>query len=224
VGAGNIESPGAQDVYTFEATAGQSLFVDVLTTCNLVGLDATLLDPNGAPVFSNRRIDCGGLTSQDFGPFTAPETGAYVLTVDGVGANSDTTGTYSFSVVEVPPPDEFAIAVGDVVSDGVPAVGAGNIESPGAQDVYTFEATAGQSLFFDVLTNPCTLIGLRATLLDPNDVPVFSNRGIDCGSLASHDFGPFTVGTTGTFTLTVGGLANDDTVGVYSFAFLLQSP
>jgi hypothetical protein len=67
------------------------------------------------------------------------------------GTTAADTGTYLFRLVEVPPADEFAIAIGDTVADGVPAPGAGNLEVPGAVDIYRFEATAGQPVTFDVL-------------------------------------------------------------------------
>ena len=37
-----------------------------------------------------------------------------------------------------PPPDQFAIAINDSVGQDIPGVGAGNIETPGAKDIYTF--------------------------------------------------------------------------------------
>jgi hypothetical protein len=220
-GAGNIEAIGVRDQYTFDAVAGQTLFLDVLTPCAVVGLDGTLRDPNGVAVFTNRNMDCGTSSISDFGPFQVGTTGTYTLLVGGLEANDDSTGTYSFVVREVPAPDEFAIDIGDVVANGVPAAGAGNIEQPGVRDVYMFDATAGQTLFFDVLT-PCAVVGLDATLRDPNGVALFTNRSVDCGVSASNDFGPFVASATGTYTLTVGGLqANDDSTGTYSFTFTL---
>src|SRR5437016_1593169 len=55
------------------------------------------------------------------------------------------------AVFAQPAPDHFTIAVGDTVSDGVPALGAGNLEEPGAQDIYTFTATAGDLVYFEDL-------------------------------------------------------------------------
>ena len=45
-------------------------------------------------------------------------------------------------------PQHFNIAIGQVVNTNT-AAGAGNIETPGAQDIYTFQATAGETVYFD---------------------------------------------------------------------------
>jgi len=46
--------------------------------------------------------------------------------------------TYHLSFA--PAPQQFAISFGDTISNGVPAPGAGNLEVPGAVDIYTFDA------------------------------------------------------------------------------------
>lgn len=43
---------------------------------------------------------------------------------------------------EVPAPQSFAYVVGDTVSNGVPAVGAGNMETIASKDRYTFSIPA----------------------------------------------------------------------------------
>src|SRR5258708_4841552 len=76
-------------------------------------------------------------TQSDVGPTWLP-SGSYTLTVtDGA------PGPYAFKVWAVPNPQSFAISVNASVSNGVPAVGAGNLESPGAQDRYAFTAAPG---------------------------------------------------------------------------------
>ena len=45
----------------------------------------------------------------------------------------------------------FQIAIGDTVSDGVPAAGAGRILVHTETDLYNFTGTAGQSVFFEDL-------------------------------------------------------------------------
>lgn len=52
---------------------------------------------------------------------------------------ADQGGTYSFKVFQVPPPQVFTYTVGAVVSNGVPAAGAGNIETIASVDTYTVE-------------------------------------------------------------------------------------
>ena len=45
------------------------------------------------------------------------------------------------------------VARGDEGEAGAPGPGAGSIETPGAVDVYRFEAAAGTSVYFDELSN-----------------------------------------------------------------------
>ena len=66
------------------------------------------------------------------------------------------------------PKGAFAIKIGDRIDDGVPAPGAGSIESPYAQDVYSFPATAGQQVYFRMLRHSNGLSYIRWRLTDPD--------------------------------------------------------
>jgi hypothetical protein len=111
----------------------------------------------------------------------------------------------------VPPPQTFTISIGDTVSDGVPAAGAGRIETPGVKDVYTFSASAGQKVLFSLLSGAMDALAWRLT--DPAGAVVFNQFFINAG--------PFTLGSTGTYTLTVGSDTRDVT-GPYSFRIVPQ--
>jgi hypothetical protein len=50
----------------------------------------------------------------------------------------------------VPEPKQFSIKIGDAIKEAVPGAGAGVIESPGAEDVYTFNAVPRQNVYFRV--------------------------------------------------------------------------
>ncbi|MBZ0289939.1 MAG: lamin tail domain-containing protein, partial [Anaerolineae bacterium] len=200
-GAGNIEVPGANDVYTFSAAAGDILYFDALSTS--ASLYLTLTSPSSAAVFTS--VYLGG----DAGRRTLTETGTYTLTAAAFNATSATTGTYSFKLWAVPVTPPFGILVGDTVSDGVPGAGAGNIETPGVQDVYTFDATAGDIVYFDALN---TSSSLYLTLTSPTTVSVFSNIYL------GGDAGRRVLTETGTYTLTVAAFsATSSAVGTYSF-------
>ena len=99
----------------------------------------------------------------------------------------------------------FAYTLGNTVSNGVPAAGAGNIEVAGGSDTYTFSATAGQKVFVDQLS--ATSCSLTWSMTGPGGATVFNSRGI-CA-----DPGKFTLGSTGTYSLKVTGSAT----GTYSF-------
>ncbi|MCL4858382.1 MAG: hypothetical protein KJZ93_03200, partial [Caldilineaceae bacterium] len=135
-GAGNIEAPGGVDIYTFSAAAGQQVFFDVFGVDPALALVRwKLMAPGGQVLFDRIFNCCGGV---DPGVYTLPETGVYTIRVGE--SNDPGTGAYGFTLWNVPPPDTFGIAVGDTISDGVPGPGAGNIESPGVKDIYTFSA------------------------------------------------------------------------------------
>jgi hypothetical protein len=91
-GAGRIESPGAFDEYAFTATAGQALFLDLLSG-GTPGLTWQLLDPDGAPVFS-----AGFFFDQATAPLA--KSGTYTLRIGR--ADSDYAGAYGFRVTASP--------------------------------------------------------------------------------------------------------------------------
>jgi hypothetical protein len=130
----------------------------------------TLLRPDDEPVFQDQTV-CDANSPSDQ-TVTLPQDGAYQLTVKG---RDDTTGTYRVTLWPVPAPQQFSPAIGDTIAAGRPGRGAGNIESPGAQDRYTFTASKGQRIYLEV--RECASSGtLVWTLLRPDDEPVFQRR------------------------------------------------
>jgi hypothetical protein len=208
-GAGNIESPGVKDIYTFNATAGQQVFFDLVGgESALTQVDWRLLAPDGEVIFDRVLFCCG---NGDPGVHTLQQAGTYTITVGDDTDNS--TGTYGFTLWPVPAPDQFAIAVGDTISNGVPGPGAGNIESPGVKDIYTFDATAGQQVFFDLVDGDSALTQVDWRLLAPDGEVIFDRVLFCCGN---GDPGIFTLGQTGVYTITVGD-DTDGSIGTYGF-------
>ena len=196
-GAGRIETPGALDVYTFEGQAGQRVFLDVQSGGSLAH-QAVIQDPNGQTLY-DRAIHW------DSGVLTLPLTGQYTLTIGNEG--DDYFADYSFQLWDVPEPQVFEIAVGDVISHGVPGVGAGQIESPGVLDVYNFEGQAGQRVFFDVQSGGS--LAHQAVIEDPDGETLYDR--------AIHwDSGVLTLPLSGQYTLTIGN-EGDDYFADYSF-------
>ena len=200
-GAGHIETPGVRDIYTFNATAGQEIFVDLQGHSGLSGMDWSLEDSEGTSIFSG----CLGCTEPGVRLLTLG--GTYTLTVGE--SDDDGTGTYQFQIWNVPAPQSFPISIGDVVSDGVPGPGAGHIETPGVRDIYTFNATAGQEIFVD-LQGHSGLTGMDWKLEDSEGTVIFS------GCLGCTEPGVRLLTLGGTYTLTVGENDNDD-MGTYQF-------
>jgi len=117
---GQLAQPGSQDQYSLLVKApGVSMALQI--TDNTCDCTYALSGRVGTVIAS---------TQSDVGATWLP-SGSYTLTVtDGA------PGPYAFKVWAVPNPQSFAISVNASVSNGVPAVGAGNLESPGAQDRY----------------------------------------------------------------------------------------
>ena len=187
-GAGNIEVPGGQDIYTFNATAGQGVYLDDLSTECKNTRRWQLLDATGEQIF-DEYMHC---VDDDLGPFALVHGGRYTLTVYGF---PDGRGTYSFKILNAPQ-QHFHIAVGETVSGGKPAAGAGNIDVPWSRDIYTFSATAGVMVYFDSLTGDCSS-RLGWNVVDSTGASLFISRlGGKTGSCG---------GDPGTYTLTKGG-------------------
>ncbi|MCI0710077.1 MAG: Ig-like domain-containing protein, partial [Chloroflexi bacterium] len=195
-GAGNLEVPGAVDVYSFDGTAGQEVIFDWLGGVNVL-IGWRLNAPDGTVLFDSVLVDYQEIL---------PQTGTYMLTLRGNGI--DDFGVYAFQLVNVPPAQVFNISIGDTVSDGVPAPGAGNLEAPGAVDVYTFDGTAGQEVIFDWLGGVNVLIGWR--LNAPDGIVLFDSVLVDYQEILPQ---------TGTYMLTLRGNGIDD-FGLYSFRLL----
>ena len=198
LGAGNLEAGEATDVYTFDATAGDRAIFDVLL--------------GGAGVYRWHLESPSGIVLRGSALFTdfvadLTESGTYVVSVSG--ATTATIGTYSFGLLLTPPAEHFAIGFGETVSENVPAVGAGSVERPGAQDRYAFDGVAGQTIVFDHLAGRNVFIGW--TLSGPDGATLFESFIGDRR---------FVLPLTGTYTLTLRGNGVDDT-GTYSFVVLL---
>ena len=89
----------------------------------------SLTSSSGTSLFSSDYWDQGTLVLS--------QAGQYRLLVGGDG---DLTGPYGFELVAVAEPVIEPIAIGDVVT--------GEITLRGEEDIYTFDAAAGQRVFF----------------------------------------------------------------------------
>ena len=208
-GEGFIETPGVEDNYTFNGTAGQKIFYSVFdggpaANCNF---HRTLMSP------SNTIVPGGdGFVCSKFGPLTLPSTGTYTLRIYP-SVNADDVGTYSFRITAVPGPESFAYTIGTTVSKDSPLPGEGNIEVPGGEDDYTFSGTLGQKIFYDNLPGgPAANCNFHRTLMSPSNTIVPGTDGFVCSNL-----GPITLPATGTYTLRIYPSTNADDVGTYSF-------
>jgi hypothetical protein len=83
------------------------------------------------PEVKSMRATCGG-TLVDL------PAGNYELAV----SPWDGPGTYKLDIYEQPPPQVYDVTVPTTVSDGVPAAGAGKLETPVSEDRYTFSTVS----------------------------------------------------------------------------------
>lgn len=202
-GAGVIESPGAEDIYTFNAAPRQNVYFRMWEhSTGLSYIKWRLTDDNGMSLFDSC-LGCGEPGAQ-----ALARGGTYTLTV---GNQKDpSSGTYRLQTYNIPPPERFSIKIGDKIKPGIPGAGAGRIEVPGAEDVYTFSATAEQKVAFHVSERGKGMDYVKWRLVDDNDMELF-DACLACGEPAVQ-----TLTKGGTYTLTVGNRRNPAT-GDYAF-------
>jgi eukaryotic-like serine/threonine-protein kinase len=190
-GAGIIESPGAQDIYTFEATPRQKVYFRAWEhSVGMSYIKWQLTDSHGMKVFDTC-LGCG-----EPGVQTLTKGGSYSLAVGH--ENNPATGTYRLQLYDVPLSKQFSIKIGDRIRPGSPAAGAGTIESPGTEDIYVFSATPGQKVSFRITERSKGMDYVNWRLVDDNGMELF-NSCIACG-----ERGVQTLSKGGTYTLTIG--------------------
>jgi hypothetical protein len=139
-GAGNVAAPGAKQVFSFSAAAGQIVFLKELYEGDGYELGWKLRSPSGSEIVDK-------YMKSDIGRVRLAADGAYAIEVYSVERG---TGLYGFQLIGVPPDAAFPIPIGATVGTGRPQ-GAGNITTPGAKHRFTFEAKAGQVVFLKQL-------------------------------------------------------------------------
>ena len=92
----------------------------------------------------------------------------------------------------------YRVRIGDTISDGVPAPGAGHIESPGVRDAYTFEAKSGERVYFRMFEYGKGMESIEWKVDDPDGAQLFDTR------LAYGDPGTRVLAKAGTYTMTIG--------------------
>jgi cytochrome c2 len=199
-----IESVGGLDVYAFEARPGQRVyFHTVKISAAVAGARWVLSDADGMAIFDT----CLGCTAP--GVQHLFRGGRYTLTV---GANGTGTGFYELRLFDVPPPERFALTIGATVQDDEPARGAGAIQSPGAEDIFTFTAEPRERLYFRMLEHSPSAAGLFWRLTDADGAEVFNT------CLGCSEPGVQRLSKGGEYTLTVGSSTN---VGTGSYRLRL---
>jgi hypothetical protein len=199
-------------VYQFAATAGEKVYIDIVTASDGNGSTWRLVDPLGRSVATNT-------LSNDLDVTPLSLAGVYTFLVEPAISNTG-TDTYSINVQKVTD-DTAALTLNSPTN--------GNIQHVGQQDRYTFTLDPSANpyqLYFDVLTNTAapslnwTLTGPQGMLIGPSGSIQNSATG---RSFVSSDAGG--IGTTpalslpsGAYQLTVD--ATFDFTGSYDFRLL----
>ena len=197
MGSREIETPGAEHLYTVDVEAGQTIYFDGIESDwnikwniytqdeeTLVGLD----------------YDVG----RDLEAFTFETAGTYTIRIWG---HRDAVGLYSYQLWNVPAFDEPALIRPDDAHEQLLGTGAGEIESPGVEDLYTFEAETGQTIYFDGVESDWNI-----------KWNVYGQEGENLIGLdydVSRDLEAITFEAGGEYTLRVWG--HMDAVGIYTF-------
>lgn len=199
-GAGNIDSPGAKDVYRFTAAAGQGVYFRMHRhERDLYHVGWALMDPDNREIFNSY------LGRGDSGVHQLKKAGTYTMTV-GSDRNPG-TGTYHLQLFNVPPPRQFVVKLGDTTKDGTPGLAAGEIESPGAKAIYTFAAAPGQRVYFRMAHHDKELYHIRWKLNDAEGTEIFDTY------LGRGDPGVKLLKKGGAYAMTIGSDADPATGG-----------
>ena len=204
-GAGNLETVGSVDTYTFTVPSGGQRLAAYATACPAESGDAHLTwrvaNAAGSVIASG---ECDG---KSLGVVPA---GSYTLTVAGPGV----TGTYS---VAVEAPQEFAAAIplsaGNGTINGADVAGAGKFEDGASQDAYALTVpSGGQQLSISLRGCPAAGYWTSATwqLINTATQAVAFHGGCSYANLGLVPAGSYLLlvaggGTAGAYTLDLAG-------------------
>jgi hypothetical protein len=165
-GAGIITQAGQRQSYSFNAKAGEIVYLGI-GPCEGAVVSLDILAPD------NHRLD-GQIGCHDVGREALPQSGVYRIVAK---ADKD-SARYSFSLRSVPPDQHFAVRLPLTVSPDAPTRGAGRITALGAQQFYDFTAPAGSRVSIEgKCSQPCPNLEIRVTT--DGDTTLLGLLGLD---------------------------------------------
>ncbi len=167
--SGNIDQPGAHDIYTFTVAAGTVAYFAAASNCAPVDLSYEI-DRADGNAFAGAINMCGELGRVEF-----DTAGTYQLLVR---PSDSTTGAYQVIWKESRADQTSSIAPGQIVS--------GNIDQPGAHDIYTFTVAAGTVAYFAAAPD-CTGTELLYSIDHADGNAFFASTGV-CSDLGRVEF------------------------------------
>jgi hypothetical protein len=195
-GAGIITQGGQRQSYSFNAQAGEVVYLGI-GPCEGAVPFLDILAPD------NHRLD-GQMGCHDLGREVLPQSGTYRIVA---GTDKDPV-RYSFSLRSVPPDQHFAVRLPLTVSPDAPMRGAGRITAQGAQQSYDFTTTPGSRVSIKgKCSQACPNLEIRVTT--GGDTSRFGLLGLD------HLNFEWKVPAGGKYTIQV---RSDGYTGDYAFA------
>lgn len=200
--AGTLDSGNNTNLFRFQGTAGQAVYLASQVTSGSGFLDDwRLVDPYG-------NVGPAQTLGNDIGRITLGNTGTYALLVEGA-INNSVPVEYTLNVVPEIDPAPQALTLG--------AAETGNLTLPGERDTYTFHLDADAPLYFDSLMSDA---GFNWSLSGPAGTSV-SGRSFGATDVTSTNSGnpnPVVNVVAGDYTLTVA--ASGGSTGAYGFQVL----
>jgi hypothetical protein len=191
--SGEIAESNEIDVYTFESTGNQAIYIDAQEMEGDIRMNIT--GPNGTLWINQQWLGV------DYGILLLDEAGSY--TAEFIGHQAS-TGTYQIQFWNVPAPNRLRASINPAIPDSREGLISGTITSPAARDNYTFLGEAGQKIFLDAITMEGDI---RASIISPSDAILLDEHwlGIDARVITLEE--------SGTYRLEIAG--NYDSTGNY---------
>ena len=215
--SGAISTAGEVDTWTFTATAGTAIVVDIGETGGNTAFVPwiRLFGPSGSIVAGGN--NWGALAAQI--AVTAPATGTYTVLVASADSGNDDVGTYVLTSVRTAGP--YFITPGDqggALTNGGNHVGAIHV---GDLDPWTFAATAGDTVLLNIgETGPNSAFVPWIRVFGPTGALVAG--GNNWGDLAAQV--AITAPLTGIYTVVVSTAdSGNDDAGTYVLT-MIQTP
>jgi hypothetical protein len=199
-GSGVLDTTSAEDDYRFVVVGGGGAVQVDFSACStsLAGwVDWEIRDDTTSVVIS-RGSTCGSVTIPNV------PAGQYRLTVTRNGK----VGSYAVAAAVVPSPDAFILSLPAAATNGVPGVGAANLETTASEDDYRFTLLAASSVQLDIGTCSTTLGGWVNWRVMSDATGLIAASGSTCASqlLPTMEAGSYTLvvtrnGKTGTYAI-----------------------
>ncbi|HOK76896.1 MAG TPA: CARDB domain-containing protein, partial [Verrucomicrobiota bacterium] len=213
IAAGPVEL----DLRFVEPATGRPATVDFLSVyvidAETTGALITAFSPYGDEIF--RQACHGGGAALEEVRINAPD----IFRVRIYLGETDDTAAIDHITFSSPQPltqQHFELAIGQTVERDVPGPGAGVIESAGEEDLYTFTAAAGQTVFFD--DKDSSTRRLFWELYDSKANLIFQDK------LDGNDPGTRVLASTGDYHIRVFDKDPSTDTGTYSFELWSESP